>query len=1048
MLLLRKRARKSHLDFHAVRGDIYAFSNGRIVGLPRSAKKFGPMMEDLCREIMAGTKPIYPAGHIPYEAGAAMMEGNPYLVDNYCQRIKKRGGAFAILMAFHVSQSKVLTKQQIIATGQHFCDEQMEENFHAGRPRGAWAGNTQLQNHGLITVQKNVTYNERAGGLRNNGVHRYTLTPNGQLFIDALLELNPGIRQQIDAAGGGRRGDPGGPDMSMDRNGPGVAGTYASGVATQLIRNPYAASATGVLPRLPSAGSTPKKSSKLAENDERELRAWAGTARIGQQKEFQVGKDRRKHLHDVCDNINRLLTGRRLMHESAGGTRARSLFVTVVATNSASSSADEFLMFGPPPSLNFDMPVKTSPPRPASRGRLLGESPVKRQAVLPPREAAALAALERQAYHESREASNKPAARSVVSPSPNTNQCSSSPDMPQKLAPHALKSMKSSWSTTKPACRQLDPSNVVCLLDDSSDEEDRKPPAKPPAARNIFREEIDDGDDDDSIPESVLHNKAPANDLGKDVDGLIIYIDDRERNRNHTPRLLRTELTRLLTSGQLSMIWPVKPTPTVVESHLRSGDFSFAITKGDREMTLPVLVERKRIGDLVQRSTKKDHWYQLQTMRWASTVNVLLLEGDPRTCTQFIAYGAQEVDVPSPFSHTIDDEDSLYLFMGRALLNGTCVTLFERCTFMLFFSSVADRSGSMMFVQSKDEQSSLRFIASIGLMALSCIPAQATAMTPIDTKSAAQALSKKLRDDGIPYQLAGRIADEFVDISCLDQLYESIDEAEGRDLVLLPLIEDLCEDTLPLTGTAQSWSRAIHRAWTSKAGADVTERLQSISHLAEDQAALLSKLHDGLSNEEALEDLFNDGAKKPPALVRRVTVKLPADCVDLFPSPGGDGFFRLEAVDHKRDDRALPCISMQTRAGGFASMPLHIFLLDGKRFVNIVQRKLTFSNDCIIAARTSAKEINIWCRRAAIMNDTGRRIILVRALGNAVDQAAKQADFRFETRMVVELTLAELMVEHRTVTLQAVRIKDDQEMMLRQLALACFRFQLLTIKIP
>jgi hypothetical protein len=357
-----------------------------------------------------------------------------------------------------------------------------------------------------------------------------------------------------------------------------------------------------------------------------------------------------------------------------------------------------------------------------------------------------------------------------------------------------------------------------------------------------------------------------------------------------------------------------------------------------------------------------------------------------------------------------------------------------------------------MFIQAKDEQSSLRFIASIGLMALSCISPQATAMTPIDTKSAMQVLAKKLRDGGIPYQLAGRLADEFIDISCLNQLYESIAETEGRDLVLLPLVVDLCEE-LSFPGTARSWSRAIHRAWMSKASADVTERFQSISHLVEDQALLLSKLHEGFSNEEALDDLFGGGDNKSHAsLVRRVTIKLPADCVDLFPSPAGDhsdGFFRLESIDHQVDGRALPCISMQTRAGGFASTPLHVFLLDGKRFVNIVQRKLTFSNDCITAARSSAKEINIGCR-AAVNNDNnvGRRIVLVQALGNAVDQAAKQADFRFETRMVVELTMAELMVRHRVVVLQALRIKDDQEMMLRQLALACFRFQLLTIKIP
>jgi hypothetical protein len=349
----------------------------------------------------------------------------------------------------------------------------------------------------------------------------------------------------------------------------------------------------------------------------------------------------------------------------------------------------------------------------------------------------------------------------------------------------------------------------------------------------------------------------------------------------------------------------------------------------------------------------------------------------------------------------------------------------------------------MMFAQAKDEQSSLRFIGSIGLVALSCVPAQGTAMTPIDTKSSVLALSKKLRDSGIPYQLASRVADEFIDLGCLDRLYGFIADTEGRDLVLCPLIEDLCEE-LSLTGTAQSWSRAIHRAWKSKASEDVMERFQSISHLVEDQASLLSKLHEGLSNEEALDDLFACTDKKQSPMVRCVNIKLPIDCVEVFPVHGGDSFFRLEPFDQVGGTRQYPIITMQTSAGGFTSTPLHIFLLDGKRFVNIVQRKLTFSNDCITAARSSAKEINIGCQGEFVK---GRRIVLVRGLGNAVDQAAKEADFRFETRLVVEMTQAELMLHHRVAVLHAIRIKDDQDMILRQLALACFRFQLLTNKI-
>lgn len=347
----------------------------------------------------------------------------------------------------------------------------------------------------------------------------------------------------------------------------------------------------------------------------------------------------------------------------------------------------------------------------------------------------------------------------------------------------------------------------------------------------------------------------------------------------------------------------------------------------------------------------------------------------------------------------------------------------------------------MMFVQTKDEQSSLRFVGSIGLMALSCIPSEAPSGTTFDAKQAIQAFSKKLRDLAIPYQLAARLADEFIDIKCLDDLYGSIFEQEARDLLLSPIVEDLCED-LVLSGTAQNWSRAVHRAWTTKATDGVAERFHGISHLVEDQALLLSKLYDGLSDEEALDSTLGASDKNPPPS-RCVVIHLPIDCVALFPPPGdfGTSFFRLEPQSDSSNN--FPCISMRTIAGDFSSPSIHIFLLDGKQFVEIVQRKLKYSNDCVIAARSSSKEIQTSCQ---IPGSTAgsRRILLVRGLCNAVDQAAKTPDFRFETRVLAEMVQAELMLRHRIVVIQALRIKEDQEMILRQLALACFRFQLVT----
>jgi hypothetical protein len=181
---------------------------------------------------------------------------------------------------------------------------------------------------------------------------------------------------------------------------------------------------------------------------------------------------------------------------------------------------------------------------------------------------------------------------------------------------------------------------------------------------------------------------------------LTIYIDDRERNRNATPRTLRMELTRLVSSESkgnlLSIVWPKHiPRPIIEESRIPNGDFSFhqtilpapaSASSQPSTITIPILVERKRIGDIVQRSTKKDHWYQLHRMQDEAIgrikglqnklqtnngICIILLEGDPRTARQYEAYGAQSVDTTSPFVHTIDDEEILYRYMCRAILNGT-----------------------------------------------------------------------------------------------------------------------------------------------------------------------------------------------------------------------------------------------------------------------------------------------------------------------------------------------------------------------------------------
>ena len=137
------------------RKDIYAFKNGRVVNLPQTG--LGISTGNLCRDIIAGKQPVLPPGYVATRP-EDRTTGNPFANHPYLTKIKLRSGAFAILMAFHLSQRATMTKDDIIATGQRFCDEEMEANYHAGRSYGAWKGNDTLKKHGLITSDHRVQF--------------------------------------------------------------------------------------------------------------------------------------------------------------------------------------------------------------------------------------------------------------------------------------------------------------------------------------------------------------------------------------------------------------------------------------------------------------------------------------------------------------------------------------------------------------------------------------------------------------------------------------------------------------------------------------------------------------------------------------------------------------------------------------------------------------------------------------------------------------------------------------------------------------------------
>ena len=552
-------------------------------------------------------------------------------------------------------------------------------------------------------------------------------------------------------------------------------------------------------------------------------------------------------------------------------------------------------------------------------------------------------------------------------------------------------------------------------------------PATKQQNKRTLEWDSDSDDDNDELPESILNKKtvrpaaagaaaavqrercvaASSSANAKPavvVQGqpqLTVYIDDRERNRNHTPRTLRLELTRLLSSGSLAMVWPKSlPQAAVEERNLKSGDFAYAVTtthgaalnKKEETSPLPIVVERKRIGDLVQRSFRKDHWYQLQRMQAEAAARndnggicVLLLEGDCRTAAQYTAYGAQEVQTaPSPFDHTIDDEDTLYRFMGRAILS--------------------DRSNSTRFVQAKEEQGSLRAVGALGLMSVAQHSANSkTNGRRVDATAERTFLKDRLQKGGLPWELASRIADEIRSVQQMDALYASIDDETCRDLLFVPLLEDVC-GRIKFDGTAHGWSRAVHRIWFSalsdpKVG---RQRFDELLCLAEDHALLLDKLHTGLPPEEAMDELLSAQQLLKEDLPRTVSIELPKEHQSCFPSDGTDGpakFFRLKVTNNEQ--QTIPVVTMQTKSGAFSSSRLFVNLLDGTEVVRRLQESFVDGNESIVVARQIALQLkqDLGSSRRVLSADD-KTVLLIRGMGNALDQGAKKTGFRSEIRVL------------------------------------------------
>ena len=102
----------------------------------------------------------------------------------------------------------------------------------------------------------------------------------------------------------------------------------------------------------------------------------------------------------------------------------------------------------------------------------------------------------------------------------------------------------------------------------------------------------------------------------------------------------------------------------------------------------------------------------------------------------------------------------------------------------------------------------------------------------------------------------------------------------------------------------------------------------------------------------------------------------------------------------------------------------------------------TKPNSLVDSARSVANKYDDMCRTES---GATRRILLVRGLEPALRVRSKSADYQEDTANLCDMVFASLMIDENIVVIEAVRKKQEETtMIMRQLALACYHYQLLT----
>lgn len=400
-------------------------------------------------------------------------------------------------------------------------------------------------------------------------------------------------------------------------------------------------------------------------------------------------------------------------------------------------------------------------------------------------------------------------------------------------------------------------------------------------------------------------------------------------------------------------------------------------------------------------------------------VNILLLEGDFRTADTFVAFGASDMEAWSQRRHVIDDEPSILRELARVMLSIRNVRL----------------------IQTKDEQESLRAVAAYGLLAAFSSHATHSEEIPVfgSINTEKVRLSDRLVAGGIPWELAKTVSEEVGSIPALQRLYSEGETQECKDQLLIPLVSSFCER---YDGNASRWSTAIHSVFCSESPdvSTIKKTFAEYKHFVTDEARLLTLLYRGTAVQEAIDSIFSSNQEDVSTPRRLVRIELAPEFKDCFPEGNVEGaFYRLREVS--QSGIKLPRVRLWTDGINFRSEFVDLTLMDGVPFVEIVTDAVQSQSNSLAAARHAAARILV-----KIPDRRVKTVFMIRGLRPALVRVAKAAGYRPETRLLVDMVLAELSLSHGIIIFQAVRKTGDMESFVREFALTCFHYQLLTRK--